>query len=310
MMPLTLQMIPMPALLVEASGGAIIDANSLASEVLRSTREDLSGTPVDQVIMDWHVHMQGRSSKKMRRPRQFASRSRQLDGRDFQGTWRIGPPTDDGRVIATLLHHPPLARKRIRRFPTKSSLSSVAHTRSTRVAGVDYLTGLADRWVLENLVDVALSDRNDRQDELFGLLLVDLDGFKAVNDRFGHVEGDRVLAVVAERLIANVRPTDLVTRYGGDEFIIYADPVCSRADMRTIAERAIAAIREPIQGSQGLIRISASAGIAFGSEALSLPGLIEVADRVMYAAKSRGGNRFLDTASSPVAGSGNIRFRS
>jgi diguanylate cyclase (GGDEF)-like protein len=296
----TLQMIPMPALLIDGAGSHVLDANSLACDILRSSREDLSGTPVDEIILDWAVHMQRKSSRPGRRPRQFASRSHRRDGRGFQGTWRIGPADAAGRVIATLLHHPPVVRK-VRRTAVGAGARPFrpARSPSTRVEGVDYLTGLSDRWVLESLVEVALNHRNDSDGPSFGLLLVDLDGFKEVNDRLGHLEGDRVLAVVAERLVANVRPTDLVTRYGGDEFIIYADPVNSRGDMHHIAERIIAAVRDPIPGNHGDIHISASVGIAFGSEAFSLPGLIEVADRVMYAAKSRGGDGFRDSTSLP-----------
>jgi diguanylate cyclase (GGDEF)-like protein len=295
-----LQMIPAATLLVDTRSGLVLDSNGLAQEILAASASRLMGLPVERIIVDWNLHLPS-ASVVHGSTRQFASRTLRLEGRPFQGTWRIGATgTHNGTLLAMLVHHPPLAMAR-RSHPPADRTADVAPRDRRHGQGVDYLTGLADRWVLESLIEQALDDRKRGASSDFGLVLIDLDGFKKVNDRWGHVQGDRVLSVVAQRLVAHVRPTDIVTRFGGDEFIIYADPVRSRADMHRIAERILAAIREPIPLSQTRLQISASVGFAFGSEASNLLDMINVADRVMYAAKADGGNRYIDTSSSATS---------
>jgi diguanylate cyclase (GGDEF)-like protein len=288
MADVTLHMLPLPAIIVDLASQEIVSANDFAGDVLRLSPQHLEGRPVETVIVDWRTHMNRAQYGPIRGARQFASRSHRADGYLFQGTWRIGPASNSGdHVLAILVHYPVLSRRTLAR-----RLDAAAHSRrpSSRfhrplVSGVDYLTGLGDRWVLESLVEAAITARSNRSHEDFGLLFVDLDDFKSVNDRFGHACGDRVLAIIAERLVAHVRPTDHVTRYGGDEFVIYAEPINSEDDLRRIAGRITTAVAEPIVLPDAELRLSASIGMAVGAESPSLRGLVETADRGMYAAK-------------------------
>lgn len=289
---LTLKMLPMPSLVVDLVSQTILDANTSAEHIFRLPLNALRGRPVNEVIIDWSVHMQRTPPASGAGMRQFASRSRRSDDRHFQGTWRTGPSSDSGdQVIAMLVHCPPVTQRGLKRRGGGNGGSSSANLAGPETLGVDHLTGVGDRWVLESLVEAALSARSERAGEDFGLLLVDLDNFKTVNDQFGHVHGDRVLAVIAERLVSIVRPTDHVTRYGGDEFVIYADPINSINDLQRIAARIHHAVVEPIPLSEGELRISASVGMAIGSESRTLPGLVDVADRGMYAAKRSSSRR-------------------
>jgi diguanylate cyclase (GGDEF)-like protein len=291
MVDLTLKMLPMPSLVIDLVSQTILDANTSAEHIFRLPLNALRGRPVDEVIIDWSVHMQRTPLASGSGMRQFASRSRRSDDRHFQGTWRTGPSSDSGdQVIAMLVHCPPVTQRGLKRRGGIGG-PSAAGLGGPETLGVDHLTGVGDRWVLESLVEAALSARSERAGEDFGLLLVDLDDFKTVNDQFGHVHGDRVLAVIAERLVGIVRPTDHVTRYGGDEFVIYADPINSIVDLQSIAARIHHAVVEPIPLSDGELRISASVGMAIGSESRTLPGLVDVADRGMYAAKRSSSRR-------------------
>lgn len=294
-MEMTLEMIPAAALMVHAASGEIVAINAAATAVLGLDPHKLQGLVVEDFIADWDQHMRGGPSPG-KHPRQFASRSIRSDGRSFPGIWRVGSTGVDGRYfVAMLLHHPAVRNtQRNSQDRRASDRDATPAVNLGHLGSIDYLTGLADRWTLVGLIDAALNHRENRQGHDFGLLLIDLDNFKEINDSLGHLQGDRVLTVVAQRLAASVRPTDLVTRYGGDEFVIFADPIGCRSDLHGIAQRILAAFQEPIQLQGASVQVQASVGIASSADAHQLQGLIEVADRAMYAAKSAGGNRYFD----------------
>jgi diguanylate cyclase (GGDEF)-like protein/PAS domain S-box-containing protein len=151
----------------------------------------------------------------------------------------------------------------------------------------DHLTGLPNRLLLADRLELALS-RAARHDGAVGVLFVDLDGFKTVNDRFGHEGGDAVLRTVAQRLAGAVRPSDTVARYGGDEFVAVCEEVTS-ADAVHLAHRISAAANTPVDlddGSQ--VQITASVGVAMGGTAGDTDLLIRDADAAMYRAKAAG----------------------
>lgn len=155
-------------------------------------------------------------------------------------------------------------------------------------ARVDHLTGLASRALFLEHVE-ASRVRNVGHDMSVAVLFVDLDGFKEINDQFGHDQGDVVLVKTAEVLRASLRETDIAGRLGGDEFIICltAPSAVIEATARKIAERVVARILEIGNG------VGASVGVALcGVDVLEIEAAIRQADEAMYVAKRRGKNRF------------------
>ena len=125
------------------------------------------------------------------------------------------------------------------------------------------------------------------------MLLLDLDNFKAVNDTLGHNVGDQLLLIAAQRLVSCTRGSDLVARLGGDEFAILLDNVRADAEVRAVAERITAAMRDPIQIGTATVVVGASVGIARPSESAStVDELLRNADVAMYTAKGSGKGRY------------------
>jgi diguanylate cyclase len=118
------------------------------------------------------------------------------------------------------------------------------------------------------------------------VVFVDLDGFKSVNDRFGHAVGDRLLVATADRLLGAVRTGDVVGRIGGDEFLVVASPVSSRAEARVIAERVARSLRIPIQVDRDELSTTPSIGVAWTDQPIEADALVAAADTATYAAKN------------------------
>ena len=151
----------------------------------------------------------------------------------------------------------------------------------------DPLTGLANRTLLSDRLEHALA-RSTRDRRPTGVLFIDLDDFKAVNDRFGHAVGDAVLAELAGRLKAAVRPADTVARLGGDEFVVVCEDVdCEAAT--ALGRRMEQALRQPLAVDGAEHRLTASIGIALGRT--DPDALLGDADTAVYQAKAAGRGR-------------------
>ncbi len=164
--------------------------------------------------------------------------------------------------------------------------------RSEHDAKHDALTGLLNRSGLTDALTEVLSDR--RGAALSGVLFLDLDRLKVVNDSIGHSAGDEVLSEVAKRLEKIVREDDIVGRFGGDEFVIVSSGVPAVSDLTSLADRVLDSLKEPaVLSDESSQMISASIGIAFAqrSEATA-EDLLRDADLAMYRAKEAGGSRF------------------
>src|SRR5436190_20324334 len=160
--------------------------------------------------------------------------------------------------------------------------------RLTNLANMDVLSGLPNRGRVRQLLGEALSGSAGGESPC-AILFLDLDGFKPVNDTFGHPKGDAVLKSVAQRLVKETGPFGQVGRMGGDEFAIVIRDAQSRRMVETLAERLIASIAEPFHIDKAEIRIGVSIGCAFGPvDGQSVDDLIQKADLALYQAKAMG----------------------
>jgi diguanylate cyclase (GGDEF)-like protein/PAS domain S-box-containing protein len=155
----------------------------------------------------------------------------------------------------------------------------------------DPLTELPNRSLFMDPLGHALR-RLDRRDRVLAVLFVDLDRFKAINDRFGHAAGDETLLAVGERLRDVLRPHDTVARLGGDEFVVLCEDLENDRAAVRVAERVLAALQRPIACGDQSVVSSASIGIALTRRSDTTPdALLRDADMAMYRAKETGRNR-------------------
>ncbi|QPQ54222.1 EAL domain-containing protein [Allosphingosinicella flava] len=160
--------------------------------------------------------------------------------------------------------------------------------RLTNLANMDVLSGLPNRSRVRELLGDALAAAQGSGIPC-AVLFLDLDGFKPVNDTFGHMTGDTVLKSVAQRLVREVGGMGEVGRIGGDEFAVVVPDAQSRARVDALGARLIAAVSEPYQADSAKIRIGLSIGCAFGPvDGQSVDDLIQKADMALYQAKARG----------------------
>lgn len=166
-------------------------------------------------------------------------------------------------------------------------------TDALHVANHDELTGLPNRRMLATRAQPALAAAAAGRG-ICAVLALDLDGFKAINDRFGHRMGDVVLREIAHRLQRAVRPQDTVARRGGDEFALLLPDVGTRADAERVASRLLHAVGQPLILTGGHESwVSSSIGIALApQQGIDLERLLQVADAAMYRAKLQGKNRY------------------
>jgi diguanylate cyclase (GGDEF)-like protein/PAS domain S-box-containing protein len=159
--------------------------------------------------------------------------------------------------------------------------------RLSHLATHDGLTGLPNRALLRSRMEAAI-DRGDR----VGVLFLDLDRFKVVNDGLGHAAGDALLVAAASRLLQVVRPGDFVARIGGDEFVMLCYDAAGEDDLVRIGLRVLAVLRPPVHlEAAGDVVVGASIGVAVAHAGDTADTVLRDADTAMYGAKTAGGNR-------------------
>lgn len=169
------------------------------------------------------------------------------------------------------------------------------------LASHDPLTGLPNRSHFHQRLQHALHRSGFERGEV-ALIYLDLDGFKGVNDRFGHETGDQLLRAASERIRHAVRQTDTIARLGGDEFAVMLHGTSRLSDAIEVGETLRQALSRPFQLDRQVVAISASIGIALQPDGdICCDGLLQHADRAMYAAKRAGGDRLVlfDVADAP-----------
>jgi diguanylate cyclase (GGDEF)-like protein/PAS domain S-box-containing protein len=164
--------------------------------------------------------------------------------------------------------------------------------RLRRLAHFDALTGLPNRALFYDRLQQVLAQAA-RQRWTVGVMYLDVDHFKRVNDSLGHAAGDQLLREVAARLAGSVRASDTVARLGGDEFAVVLGDLAAERDAGAVAGKILAGLREPVRVAGREIAACASIGIAlFPQDSRALDRLVKCADAAMYQAKAAGGNGF------------------
>jgi diguanylate cyclase (GGDEF)-like protein len=165
-----------------------------------------------------------------------------------------------------------------------------------RRAMQDSLTQLPNRDLLLDRLERALS-RLARESGAVGVIFVDLDGFKAINDRHGHAGGDQILIEVAQRLQREMRQSDTVGRLGGDEFLVICEMIDSEQELAVVCERILGAFRAPMRVANEPVVLGASLGAVLVLDHRAAPAeVIGQADALMYTAKRRGSSFELASA--------------
>ncbi len=212
--------------------------------------------------------------------------------------WPMDEPTPMGRDFATLVHTLTDGRTiQVAFQPLKEGGWIALHedvteerrqdARIERLAHVDAVTGIANRYMFHRSLEAALRDETTQTS--VAIHLIDLDRFKAVNDTFGHPVGDQLLQEVAIRLSQTVRSDDCVARLGGDEFAVIQHQLRYPADADALAERLIEVISTPYDLGNGHVEIGASIGVVIaGTHGTTVDDLLRHADIALYRSKSEG----------------------
>lgn len=189
----------------------------------------------------------------------------------------------DAELLRTMADHVTLA------LSDAKSMSDILHQ-----ALHDVLTGLPNRALFGDRLQHALqrADRADGTGPGVGVLFIDLDRFKPVNDTFGHAAGDALLRVIAQRISSCLRGSDTAARLGGDEFAVLLEDLSSEQQAAELAQRVIDAIMEPVELPEQAVFVGASVGVATGI-LHSASEFLRAADAAMYSAKDQGRGRYV-----------------
>ncbi|GGY15515.1 diguanylate cyclase [Massilia dura] len=266
-------------------GGRVTAWNRQAERTFQWTAAEATGRILEDLIIPAGMHTRhehGLARYRATRQAEVLGKRLELpavrkDGSTLTVEIRIHANEVDGQLTFSAFLHDISARKE-------------AEARRDHDIRHDPLTGLLNRRALEELLPQAQA-RSRRHGIGFAVLFIDLDGFKAINDRLGHDAGDEVLQEVARRLRDAVRQNDSVIRLAGDEFIVVLEgQPYTTAKARTVAAKLIAAVSQPVATARQAVQVGASIGIALhGAGELTAPAdLLREADRQMYLAKGAG----------------------
>ncbi len=187
---------------------------------------------------------------------------------------------------------PTLDATMLRRALAHATVRKRAEAQLAHQALHDQLTGLPNRALFLDRLGVAL-ERARRSGAQLAVLFLDFDNFKQINDSRGHAAGDRLLAIVGERLSGLLRPMDTVARFGGDEFTFLFEDLTSEREVVLIADRICQAARQPIEIDGVQLSVTVSVGIAMVADpTVSSETVLREADAAMYRAKAQGRSRY------------------
>jgi len=169
----------------------------------------------------------------------------------------------------------------------------LAEEKIRHLAHHDALTGLPNRVLLRDRLEQAIAQAQRNRTQM-GVMLLDLDRFKTINDTFGHEAGDDALLAVAERLRASVRRVDTVARLGGDEFVVVLPSIRGAVDAEQVARKIIESMTEPLAIRDETVSVSVSIGVSIcPADGTDTTALMKRADLAMYRAKQKGRNQYV-----------------
>ena len=272
----------------EPASGRFLEVNPTGCQMFGRTREELIGSDLAALSSGAPPYTQAAALERIARarrdgPQTFEWHCRAQGGRVFWAEICVRSSTFGGSEVALATLRDISDRKE-------------AERRIRRMARQDALTGLPNRRVFVDALEGAIA-RTSRDGPAFAVLFLDLDHFKDVNDTLGHPAGDELLREVAARLRGSVRDTDLVARFGGDEFAVLMPEVREEGGVAALAAKLIAALEPPFSVHGNDIRIGTSVGIALGARPdVGVEALMAHADVALYRAKAegRGAYRFFD----------------
>ena len=262
----------------------IIDANPRLLEMCGYTREELIGKTPAVFRSDRHppeFHLQIREALQHRDKWRGDIWNRAKDGTPYAQHSSISAVRDSK---GHLTHYVGL-------FSDITEIKTQAE-KLEQMAYFDALTGLPNRRLLADRLQQAIAQAT-RSSQLLAVCYLDLDGFKPINDTWGHAAGDRLLVKAAERLTTAVRAGDTVSRLGGDEFVVLLGDLGSLEECELALERVRSSLCEPYRLNEGTAIVSASIGATvYPIDKADADTLIRHADQAMYSAKQDGRNRF------------------
>jgi len=269
------------AVLVDAVDMSILDANPRAATLLGCSVADLAG----QVLPDLIDSCRTEDGIAGVGPAPVCYRLTGINGESIFSGVSSASFTHNGRKVALYQFHDVTQWVDLRTELTNRNLE-LSH-----LARHDHLTNLFNRLMFRDTLELA-NARLGRVDGCLGVLYIDLDGFKTVNDRLGHDAGDSVLVEIAHRLGNGIRTSDVAARLGGDEFGVILENLRVPEDALKVARHIIGLVAQPISVAGETAAISASVGAAVTDQPLAdAASLVASADRMMFEAKSYGHGR-------------------
>ncbi len=277
-----------PLVVMDPQTGVFIDCNEAAVAIyqLGDRQAVLGKTPLDVATPSQY---DGTPSAEAARSHLAAALA---EGRHvFE--WRHRRPSGeiwDGEVHLMSFRHG--GRELIQFSLRDVTEQKLTEAENWRRANFDALTGLTNRSLCRDRLERAIVQAQ-RSGGRVGVLFVDLDGFKGVNDTLGHASGDDLLKEAAKRLGRCVREQDTVARFGGDEFLVVAQNLAERSDLLRVADQILGALNQPFMLAGASRQISCSVGISvYPDDAKTADRLIDHSDKAMYRAKRMGKNQF------------------
>lgn len=267
-------------LLIEPEQGGIVDANTAATEFYGYPVEVLRGMKISDINTLSEEQIHAERQKALHDQRNYFIFPHRLRSGEIRTVEVYSSAIDSvaGRLLFSIVHD--------------ITERKMAEQLIWEQANFDSLTDLPNRSMFYNSLETALR-KTDRSGHGLGLMFIDLDNFKEVNDTLGHSIGDSLLRDTAQRLLSCVRDSDTVARLGGDEFTIILEDVNDHHILDRIASKILQKLSEPFQLGHERFYLSASIGITcYPHDGRDIDTLLKNADQAMYVAKTHGRNRY------------------